>query len=174
MSTRADYYAEAFFTVIAAEGSVNEVRDELFRFSRVLEGNDELRNALADPHLPAERRTQIVQDLLGGKASDTTTALVGLVVGTGRIRELSAIVDGVLSRTAELSERNVAEVRSAVELSDDQKSRLSEALTKATGSPVDVVVIIDPTVVGGIVTQIGDTVIDGSVRQRLSQLRESF
>lgn len=174
MSTRADYYAEAFFAVIAAEGNVNEVQDELFRFSRVLESNDELRNTLADPHLPVARRGQIVEDLLGGKATDTTTALVGLVVGTGRIRELASIVDSLLKRTAELTERNVAEVRSAVELTDDQKTRLAEALAKATGAPVDIVVVIDPTVVGGIVTQIGDTVIDGTVKSRLAQLRESF
>lgn len=174
MSTRADYYAEAFFAVISAEGNVNEVQDELFRFSRVLEGNDELRNALTDASLPAERRQQIVFDLLGGKANDTTVALVGLVAGTGRIRELSAIVDVLLQRTAELTSRSVAEVRSAVELSDDQRNRLAEALKASTGRDVDIVVIVDPTVMGGIVTQIGDTVIDGSVRNRLAQLRETF
>jgi F-type H+-transporting ATPase subunit delta len=65
-------------------------------------------------------------------------------------------------------------VRSAVALSDEQKSRLADALSKSTGKQVDIVVIVDPAVLGGIVTQIGDTVIDGTVRQRLSQLRESF
>ena len=67
--------------------------DELFRFARVLEGTDELREALTDPHIPAARRQQIVEDLLGGKATDLTTALVSLVVGTGRARDLPAIID---------------------------------------------------------------------------------
>ena len=71
-------------------------------------------------------------------------------------------------------EKVVAQVRSAVALSDEQKSRLADALSKSTGKQVDIVVIVDPAVLGGIVTQIGDTVIDGTVRQRLSQLRESF
>lgn len=174
MSDRTDYYAEAFFQIIAAEGRVNEVQDELFRFSRVLESHDELREALTDPHLPVARRQQIVEDLLQDKASDATLALVSLVVGLGRIRDLPAIVDRLLARTAELSAKAVAEVRSAVELTDDQKQRLAAALKRSTGRDVEVVVIVDPSVMGGLVTQIGDTVIDGTIRHRLAQLRESF
>jgi F-type H+-transporting ATPase subunit delta len=171
---RAHLYAEAFLQVIAAEGHVNEVQDELFRFSRVVEGNDELREALGDPHLPAARRMQICEDLLEGKASDTTVALVSLVVGNGRVRELPEIVGRLLEMTASTGDRHIAEVRSAVELSDDQKTRLAASLKAATGKDVDIVVVVDPSVLGGIVTQIGDTVIDGSVRHRLAQLRESF
>lgn len=174
MTDRSDLYADAFLSVISAEGNVNEVSDELFRLARVLEGNDELRQALVDPHLPAVRRQQIVEDLLAGKATDTTTALVSMVVGAGRARELPGIVDRLLTLTASRSNRSIAEVRSAVELTDDQKARLAEALAASTGREVDVVVIVDPTVMGGVVTQIGDTVIDGTVRSRLAQLRESF
>ena len=61
-----------------------------------------------------------------------------------------------------------------MELTDDQKTRLAASLKAATGKDVDIVVVVDPSVLGGIVTQIGDTVIDGSVRHRLAQLRESF
>lgn len=174
MTDRSDLYADALASIITAEGNLNEVSDELFRFARVLEANDELRHALADPHLPAARRQQIAEDLLSGKATDTTTAIVSLVVGTGRAKDLPAIVDRLLALTASRTNRSIAEVRSAVELTDDQKARLAAALAQATGHEVDVVVIVDPTVMGGIVTQIGDTVIDGTVRSRLAQLRESF
>lgn len=174
MSGRNEYYAEAFSHIIQAEGHGNEVLDELFRFAKVVEGNDELRHALSDPHLPAERRVQIVQDLLGGKATNTTVGLVSMLVTTGRIGQLSEIVDSLLASTAARGARVVAQVRSAVPLSDDQKARLAEALKASTGKDVDIVVVVDPDVLGGLVTQIGDTVIDGSVRQRLSQLRESI
>jgi F-type H+-transporting ATPase subunit delta len=167
-------YAEALLNVIAAEGHLNEVQDELFRFSRVVEGNDELRDALSDPHLPAARRTQICEDLLAGKASTTTVALVSLLVGNGRVREMPGIIDRLLELTASGGDRHIAEVRTAVELTDDQKTRLAASLKAATGKDVDIVVVVDPSVLGGIVTQIGDTVIDGSVRHRLAQLRESF
>ena len=68
----------------------------------------------------------------------------------------------------------MAEVRSAIPLTDDQKSRLADALGKATGKLVEVKVIIDPSIQGGIVAQVGDTVIDGSVRHRLEQLKQSL
>ena len=101
-------------------------------------------------------------------------ALISLVVFNGRTRELPAMVDHLLELLAARGEKVVAEVRSAVPLTDDQKTRLAAALKQRTGKDVDIIVVIDPSVIGGVVTQIGDTVIDGSVRQRLSQLRESF
>jgi len=168
------HFAEAFLNVIAVEGHANEVQDELFRFARILEGRQDLADTLNDPHLPAARRTQICQDLLEGKASDVTVALVSLVVGLGRARELPAIVNRLLELTASSGDRHIAEVRSAVELTDDQKTRLAASLKASTGKEVDIIVVVDPSVLGGIVTQIGDTVIDGSVRHRLAQLRESF
>jgi len=168
------HFAEAFLNVIAVEGHANEVQDELFRFARILDGNQDLADTLNDPHLPAARRTQICQDLLEGKASDVTVALVSLVVGLGRARELPAIVNRLLELTASSGDRHIAEVRSAVELTDDQKTRLAASLKASTGKEVDIIVVVDPSVLGGIVTQIGDTVIDGSVRHRLAQLRESF
>jgi len=171
---RPELYADAFYALVVAEGHVNEVQDELFRFSRTIEGNDELRNVLVDQQVPAARRQQIVEDLLGGRAMPITVGIVSLVVATGRVRELPAIVASFQKRTASLTSRVIAEVRSAVELTDDQKTRLAASIKASTGQDVDVVVIVDPSVIGGIVTQIGDTVIDGSVRHRLAQLRESF
>lgn len=167
-------YAEALFAVARAEGSMGAIEDELFRFGRTLDGSDELREALTDPHIAASRRQQIVEDLLGGKASELTVALVSMVVGAGRARDLPAIIDSLVALSAQESNKSVAEVRSAIELTDDQRARLATALQAATGKAVEIKVIIDPSVLGGVITQIGDTIIDGSVRQRLAKLRESF
>jgi F-type H+-transporting ATPase subunit delta len=68
----------------------------------------------------------------------------------------------------------VATVRTAVPLTDDQKSRLAHALSTSTGSAVELENIVDPEVVGGAVTTIGDTVIDGTVRTRLNKLRDAL
>jgi F-type H+-transporting ATPase subunit delta len=167
-------YAEALFGVARAEGTLGEVEDELFRFSQTLQGNDELRNALTDAGIPASRRQQIVEDLLGGRASPTTVALVSLVVGTGRARDLPSIIRRLVEMSAAEANKAVAEVRSAVPLTDDQRSRLAKALGEATGKDVEIKVLVDPTVLGGIVAQVDDTVIDGSVRRRLDQLRNAF
>lgn len=167
-------YAEAFLAVAKAEGNLAEVEDELFRFARTLEGSDELREALTDPHIPVARRQQIVEDLLGSRALPATTALVSLAVGTGRARDLPAVVDKLVQLSAAEAHKSVAEVRVTEPLSDDQVARLGEALEKATGKRVEVKVIIDPTILGGLVAQVEDTVIDGSVRNRLTQLRDAL
>jgi len=90
------------------------------------------------------------------------------------VRQLPLIVDELVAASAKEANREVAEVRSAIPLSDDQKSRLADALGKATGKLVEVKVIIDPSIKGGIVAQVGDQVIDGSVRHRLEQLKQSL
>ena len=174
MADRTSSYADALFSVAQGEGTLGEVSDELFRFARALEGSDELRNALTDPHLPASRRQQIVEDLLGGRATGTTVSLISMVVGAGRTHDLPAIIDSLVEKAAASESKAVAEVRSAIELTDDQRTRLAAAIQNATGKNVEVKVVIDPTVLGGIVTTVGDTVIDGSVRTRLDQLKNSL
>ncbi|MFT5200741.1 MAG: F-type H+-transporting ATPase subunit delta [Candidatus Aldehydirespiratoraceae bacterium] len=170
MSDTIDGYAEAILAVVRAEGA-SGADDEIFRFAQALEGNDELRNTLSDPYVPAERRQQIIEDLLKGKASHITSAAISLVVGAGRAAELPAIARALVAKRAAANGQEVAEVRSTVALSDDQKTRLAASLKSATGKDVDIKVIIDPSVLGGVVTTIGDTVIDGSVRSRLAQVK---
>lgn len=167
-------YAEALLAVARAEGATEQVGDELFRFARALETNDDLRTTLTDQQLPVSRRQQIVEDLLGDKAHPITTTLLSMVVGAGRARDLPAIIDDLVALSAAEGNKEVAEVRSAVELSDDQKQRLVTALEAATGKKVELKVVIDPSVLGGLVAQVGDTVIDGSVRSRLQQLETAF
>jgi len=174
MAERSEAYAAAFLAVISAEDTLGEVEDELFRFARILEGNDQLLDTLSDPHIEPARRQQVVVDLLDGKAQPATVNLVGLVVGNGRARELPEIVDALVGLRAASRESAVARVRSAVALSDEQTRRLTESLGRATGKNVEVKVVVDPTVQGGIVAEIGDTVIDGSVRRRLEQLRAAL
>jgi F-type H+-transporting ATPase subunit delta len=171
---RTTAYAEALFAVARAEGPLAEIEDELFRVAQVVRGNDELRDSLADPHVPVATRQQVIVDLLGGKAQPATTSLVSMVVGTGRIRDLPAIVDELVAMAAREANKEVAEVRSAIALTDDQKTRLAEALGRATGKSIEVKVILDPSVKGGLVAQVGDTVIDGSVRRRLDQLKHAL
>lgn len=168
---RIDGYARALFEIARAEGTLDEVEDELFRFARSFETSDALRNALTDEMIPASRRQAIVEDLLGGKTTATTAQLVSMVVGSGRGRDLPAIIDKLVHRASDAKNLEVAEARTAVPLTDDQKDRLAAALANATGKPVNLKVVVDPSVLGGIVATVGDTVIDGTVRTRVEQLK---
>jgi F-type H+-transporting ATPase subunit delta len=174
ISERIEAYAKALLEVARAEGMLGEVEDDLFRFARVFEGNDDLRMALTDPSLPTDRRMAVVEELMGGKALNTSAALAAFVVGIGRAHELPAIVDRFVELAAAERRHEVAEVRSAVPLDEGQRARLAEALSKATGKQVEVKVIVDEKVLGGIVARVGDTVIDGTIRHRLDQLKETI
>jgi len=99
---------------------------------------------------------------------------VSMIVASGRSARFSNIVDAFIERSAASRNKTVATVRSAVELDDNQKDKLVTALSGATNKDVEVKVVIDPSVIGGLVTEIGDDIIDGSVRRRLNQLRENF
>jgi F-type H+-transporting ATPase subunit delta len=164
-------YARALFEIAQAEGNIDIVENELFRMARAFESNEQLRTTLSDATIPADRRQSVVEQLLGGKASNTTAQLVSLVVGSGRSRDLPAIIDMLVKRASNEKKLEVAEVRSAVELTEDQRKRLTAALTKATGKQVNLKVVVDPTVMGGLVATVGDEVIDDTVRTRLEQLK---
>jgi F-type H+-transporting ATPase subunit delta len=166
-------YAQALFSVAEAEGVLDDVGDELFRFARALEKETRLRNALTDIALPAERKRKVLSDILGKKANPHTVSLLAFVVEQGRARDLRDIVDELVRLAAERRQRAVAEVRTAIPLSGQQRKRLAEALSRATDKQIELKVIVDPdSVIGGVVARVGDQVFDGSVRRRLDMARE--
>ena len=167
-------YADALLAVARAEGRLETARSELREVARAVEGSDELRSALSNNLLPAANRAQIVDDVLGGKSSDITRALVGMIVTAGRGGELSDIVDAFAEAAAAASGNRVAVVRSAVALTEDQKVRLTQALSASAGTQVELENIVDPELIGGAVTTIGDTVIDGSLRTKLNQMHDAL
>jgi F-type H+-transporting ATPase subunit delta len=172
---RNDAYATALFEVARAEGNLERVEAELYQVARAIESNEQLREKLTDQLMPVELRQGIVEDLLGSKgALPVTKALVSFVVASGRARDLPKIIDRMVHRAADERDEVVAEVRSAIPLDEEQQRRLAEALAKKTGHKVTLKVVVDPSILGGIVATIGDLVIDGSVRRRLEQLRESL
>jgi F-type H+-transporting ATPase subunit delta len=174
MPDRIDAWAAALLEIAQAEDNVAEVEDELFRFSRIVEGNDDLRMALSNPGQPAERRAAIVDELLENRSLQMTRAIAAFVVGAGRGHDLPAIVTRFVELAAQSREHEVAEVRSAVALDDAQVQRLAQALSRATNKNIEVRVVVEPDLMGGIVATIGDTVIDGTVRHRLEQLKETL
>lgn len=166
-------YADALFAIAKAEGALEGVEDELFRVSRTIAGDDRLRSALTDQAIPVDTRAAVVDELLKG-AHRITRTLVSLVVSAGRAKDLAAIVDQFLRQAAAERQHEVAEVTSAIPLDGDQRQRLAEALSKATGKQIEVHVLVDPYVLGGLRARIGDRVIDGTIRTRLRQLRDTL
>jgi F-type H+-transporting ATPase subunit delta len=167
-------YATALFQIAEAEGALDRVSDELFRVAKALEQNHELLSALTDIAIPVERKQAVIADLLGDRASPVTLNILSFVVSQGRARELSEIVSDLADLAAQARSKELAEVRTAVDLDEETKKKLAEALGKATGKTVDIKVVIDPSVVGGVYAKVGDQVIDATIRRRLQELREQL
>ncbi len=172
MSERTEGYAGAVVAIAEAEDVLDRVTSELASVGRAASGNEELRRVLSDRTVPASRRIGIVEDLLADQASPVTLNVVAMLVGAGRGGDLEAIADEALELAAATRGGAVAEVRSAVALSDEQIDRVAEALSRASGRNVTVHVVVDPEIIGGLTAQIGDAVFDGSVRTRLDKMKE--
>jgi F-type H+-transporting ATPase subunit delta len=165
---------EAMVLAAEAEGSLDELEDELFRFGRVVAGQPDLRAALVDPALPAVRKQGLLDALLTGKVTPVSQHLISQMVAHPRGRSLTAALDMCADIAARRREQLIAVVRSAVELSAAQRRRLADALTASYGHPVHLNVVIDPSVAGGISIQIGDELIDGTVASRLASVRRKL
>ena len=165
-------YAEALFRVVQAEGELDRVEDEMFRFGKLLEQNNELKQALSDQGVDKAQREKVLDELLADKVSPHTLGLLNFIVSQGRARQLPQILEQLSQLAADARQMVVAEVRSAVPLDDAQQAELAKSLSSATKKKVTVKVIVDPSVLGGVVAKVGDTVIDGSIKHRLDQLKE--
>jgi F-type H+-transporting ATPase subunit delta len=164
-------YAQALFAVAEAEDALGSVEDELFSFAKALDRAPDLREALSDPGLPAENKKALIADVLGDRAHPLTVNLLGFLVESGRGRELPRIADELARVVAERRQHALAEVRTAVPLDEERRRRLAEALQHATGKSLELKAIVDPTVLGGVVANVGDEVFDGSIRTRLAQAK---
>jgi F-type H+-transporting ATPase subunit delta len=166
-------YAAAVFED-STTGQLEEIEDQVFRFVRIVESTPPLLRVLSDRDVPVARRQGIVDDLLVGKADDTTVRLVRFVITGGRSRDLIGTLDWLVEQAASARGWRVARVTSADEIDQRQRERLAETLSGWTSGPVELQVTVDPTLLGGIVIEIGDLQVDSSARSKIDRLREQM
>jgi F-type H+-transporting ATPase subunit delta len=159
--------------VAERQGNLEETEDELFRFARVVESTPEVRDALSNRSIDVAGRRQLVEDLLAGRATDTTVVLAKRAVAA-RERTFAHTMEGFVSLAAAQKNRVIATVRVAQPLLPEQRSRLQAALARQVGREVMVQEVLDEGVLGGIRVELGDEVIEGTVASRLESARRLF
>ena len=164
---------QAAFIQAQRDNDLDRVEHELFTFKQALDGSPELQLLLTDPAVANDRKASVVRDVLGEGASPITVKLLTYTAANLRGRRPLSALDALSDLAAAQRNRLVAEVRSAIPLSESQSRRLSSALSALQGRAVELNVIVDPSVLGGIVVQIGDEVIDGSIASRLDEARRT-
>lgn len=162
---------EALFAAAEKQGRLDDVEDELFRFSRILAVQSQLTTLLDELSVPAQRRVELLRSVIGGKVQPATEQLLEHAVTSSRERSIELAIDHLLDAAARRRERSIARVLSAVALSEEQESRLASVLSSMYGRAISVRSAVDPTVVGGLMIRVGDEVIDGTVATRIATAR---
>ena len=168
---RVSGYAAAVFEGCTV-AQLEEIEDQLFRFARTVEANRRLRHALGDRDLPVAVREDVITRLLDGKVLPETVRLATYAPRGGRARDIVATLDTLVEDAARARGWRVARVAAADTVDDAQQRDLSDALAHLTGNPVDLQVTVEPELLGGVVVQVGDLLVDSSTRHRLDELKE--
>ncbi|WP_156685798.1 F0F1 ATP synthase subunit B/delta [Mycobacterium sp. Marseille-P9652] len=162
---------QALLEVAEREDKVDEVEDQLFRFSRILDAQPRLAILLGDYSVPVEGRVGLLRKVLDSASGGVNpvvlqllTHTVELLRGQNADEAIQFLAGVAVARRGEV----VAQVTAAAELSDAQRSRLTEVLGRIYGHPVAAQVQVDEAVLGGLLISVGDEVIDGTLSSRLA------
>lgn len=168
-------YARALFDVLKASGKTRESLTQLESVASVLERDQpELRTVLSHPRVPPGQKAALVEKVFGKHVSRETMQLLQLLARRGRFPALPGIVSVLDAMVLDAEGKARAIVTSAVPLDDEQKQDVLHRLGTMTGRWIDLTLKVDPRLVGGIVVQVGDRLVNGSVKYQLEQLREGL
>jgi len=163
---------QAFLVRAERAGQIDEVADQLFWFSRILDEEPHLASLLGDSTAPAEGRVALLRNVLGQAGNGVNPITAALLAQAVEVLHGEPAEDAMLSLAGVAVARHgevVAQVSGAAELSDAQYSRLTEVLARVYGNPVTVQMHIDPELLGGLTISVGDEVIDGTLSSRLAR-----
>jgi F-type H+-transporting ATPase subunit delta len=158
---------EAALDAADATGQLESVEDELFRFGRIVGGDRELGRILSDRKGHSEGKTALLDRLQSGKVSPVTEQLLRNVLTGPHVGHAENAIERLSDVASRRRGQSVARVITAVELTPAQEQRLTEVLGRIYGRTIGLQVTVDPSVLGGLVVQVGDEVIDGSIAHRL-------
>lgn len=155
-------------------GKLEELEDQLFRFARTIGGDVGLRDAFSARTEGTERKAALVKALIGTKASPEALALATQAAVAPRDQRTEQVLEGFVALAAKRRQKYVAQVRSAVALSDAQRERIASALERIYGHAIQVQADVDPSVIGGLRIEVAGETIDGSTLSRLSEVQRKI
>jgi F-type H+-transporting ATPase subunit delta len=175
VETVARRYGGALADVVIRSGEIETVRSELKTWEAMQNANAELSEVFANPAIAHMNKENILEKLIAKTRPGRTTAnFLRVLLRNGRLGDLSAIIRRFDAELEERSGNVVAKVTSARELTDSEKAELTANLAKVTGKHIKPAYFVNKEIIGGVVTQIGSTVYDGSVKTQLENLREEM
>jgi F-type H+-transporting ATPase subunit delta len=173
--TSATRYARALLDVAIQESDPAKIERDLSSFVTMVESNAELKRALLSPRVPPDRRRSLVAAVLGQSGAEPPLIkLLAMLADRSRLDLLHDLLD--VYRERQLAHQNIIKgtVTSAAPIAPDHVAALERSLSGATGKQVQLDVAVDPALIGGVVTRIGSTVYDGSIRTQLARMKQQL
>ncbi|MCP4351253.1 MAG: ATP synthase F1 subunit delta [Desulfobacterales bacterium] len=168
-------YARALLLIGKEDGQAETYREELDGLADLIAKEKQLEQAICNPLYDASGRKKVLQAVIKQlELSNVMQAFLLLLFDKGRIGFMGSINDFYQKLADELKGVARASLVSATELSSETIEKIRSALSKKTGKDIKLEVEQDPALIGGIVTRIGDLVLDGSIRTQLLNMRESL
>ena len=170
-------YARALFDISLAEGKdLLQTRQDLDDFARLVAGSEPLMRALTNPAIPALRKRGVVEQLIAqaGALQPVVVKLLLLLAERDRLGILQDVAQAFDERVMDHQKVIKAEIVSAVALSADTVTELTNGLKRATGRDIQIQTRVDSALIGGAVARIGGTVYDGSVTRQLERMKETL
>jgi F-type H+-transporting ATPase subunit delta len=175
VETVARRYATALADVVIKSGQIEPVKTELKTWEQLMVANEDLLNAFRNPSIAHASKEKVLEGLIAKtRPSLTTSNFLRVLLRNSRLTELGHINQRFETLLEERSGAAIADVTSARELSSDQQNELKANLEKLTGKQIKLNFAIDPEIIGGVVTRLGSTIYDGSVKTQLENLKEEM
>jgi F-type H+-transporting ATPase subunit delta len=166
-------YASALADVVLARGEAREVQNELATWQEMLDSHNNLRTAFANPTIPLDQKRAGLNRLIElSRPRPTTVNFLKVLLQNQRLTELSEINKKLGEILDDRAGTVAATVTTARPIPADVHERLRSTLASLTGKKVRINFVTDPGLIGGVVTRIGSTVYDGSVRNQLQQIKD--
>src|SRR6266851_7696834 len=175
VQTIARRYASALADVVIERGEAREVQEELNTWERLIQSNANLQEVFRNPTIALDQKRAVLNKLIErAKPRQTTVNFLKVLLQNQRLTELGEINRKLAETLDERAGMVAASVTTARAVPESSQHELQAKLTGLTGKKVRVNFATDPDLLGGIVTRIGSTVYDGSVRNRLQQIKEKM
>ena len=166
-------YAGAVFEIGAESGTIDTWRNDLQTIAEYF-GNKRLQFILNEPKVPADRKEQIVSDLLATKVQPQALSLAMLLVERNLVDHAPAIATEFEKRYNDYKGQAVAQITTAIPLDDSLRTQVVGELQQLTGKRILLQERVDPSILGGAIARVGDTLIDGSLKRRFTLLRSQL
>lgn len=175
VETVARRYATALADIVTKTGETNFVKTELKTWENMIGANNDLQTAFGNPVISYVDKEKVLESLISKTQPTKTTAnFLRVLLKNNRLTEIGEINEKFTSVLEERSGAVLAQITSARSLSETEKAELQMNLSKLTGKNVSLNFEIDETLIGGVVTRIGSTVYDGSVKTQLEELKQQL